>query len=220
MGKAWFPGCHLLSNIIWIWLKRRTSLTFHWGIPIPLRRKREVYPVLRSFAKIHHFLTVSSGFTGWWFPIVMALTVSIQDGRYQETRRGWCSTLGRLWSKEGANMLQTMVNLEIYTNIYSVVVWNHGILWLSIHLGMASSQLTNFTNIFQRGRYTTNQYIYIYIYNIIYIYMVEGSLEVKLPTIWTDEKQSRAEAERRERLEERRVEEKESEERRCRCAKR
>ena len=50
--------------------------------------------------------------------------------------------------------------------------------------------------------------------------VVEGSLEVKLPTIWTDEKQSRAEAERRERLEERRVEEKESEERRCRCAKR
>ena len=30
--------------------------------------------------------------------------------------------------------------------------------------------------------------------------MIEGSLEVKLPTIWTDEKQSRAEAERRERL--------------------
>ena len=40
-------------------------------------------------------------------------------------------------------------------------------------------------------------------------YIIEGSLEVKLPTIWTDEKQSRAEAERRERLEERRVEEKE-----------
>ena len=53
----------------------------------------------------------------------------------------------------------------------------------------------------------------------IYI-IVEGSLEVKLPTIWTDEKQSREEAERRERLEERRSEEKESEERRCRCAKR
>ena len=69
----------------------------------------------------------------------------------------------------------------------------------------------------------------IYIYNI-YIYtfcvcqasyaIIEGSLEVKLPTIWTDEKQSRAEAERRERLEETRVEEQESEERRCRCAKR
>jgi len=28
--------------------------------------------------------------------------------------------------------------------------------------------------------------------------IVEGSLEVKLPTIWTDEKQSWAEAERRE----------------------
>jgi hypothetical protein len=38
---------------------------------------------------------------------------------------------------------------------------------------------------------------------------IEGSLEVKLPTIWTDEKQRRAEAERRERSEERRVEEKE-----------
>ena len=39
--------------------------------------------------------------------------------------------------------------------------------------------------------------------------MIEGSLEVKLPTIWTDEKQTWEEAERRERLEERRVEEKE-----------
>jgi len=48
---------------------------------------------------------------------------------------------------------------------------------------------------------------------IIYIYILyhifEGSLEVKLPTIWTDEKQSKEEAETRERLEERRVEEKE-----------
>ena len=44
----------------------------------------------------------------------------------------------------------------------------------------------------------------------LYIYIIiEGSLEVKLPTIWTDEKQSRAEAERRGRLEERRSEEKE-----------
>ena len=42
-----------------------------------------------------------------------------------------------------------------------------------------------------------------------YHIIVEGSLEVKLPTIWTDEKQSREEAERRERLEERRSEEKE-----------
>jgi hypothetical protein len=39
--------------------------------------------------------------------------------------------------------------------------------------------------------------------------LFEGSLEVKLQTIWTDEKQSWEEAERRERLEERRVEEKE-----------
>ena len=45
---------------------------------------------------------------------------------------------------------------------------------------------------------------------------VDGSLEVKLPTIWTDEKQSREEAERRERVEERRVEEKELVERKIR----
>ena len=45
----------------------------------------------------------------------------------------------------------------------------------------------------------------------IYIYVIfEGSLVVKLPTIWTDEKQSRAEAERRKRLEERRSEKRKS----------
>ena len=53
-----------------------------------------------------------------------------------------------------------------------------------------------------RPQLTTISILYIY----IYIYIIEGSLEVKLPTIWTDEKQSRAEAERRDRLEERRVE--------------
>ena len=40
-------------------------------------------------------------------------------------------------------------------------------------------------------------------YTGIPVSIIEGSLEVKLPTIWTDEKQSRAEAERRERVEER-----------------
>jgi len=55
-------------------------------------------------------------------------------------------------------------------------------------------------------------YIHIHLYSCIYIYkckLFEGSLEVKLPTIWRDEKQSRAEAERRGRLEDRRSEEKE-----------
>ena len=50
---------------------------------------------------------------------------------------------------------------------------------------------------------------YIILHYIILFYIIEGSLEVKLPTIWRDEKQSRAEAERRGRLEERRSEEKE-----------
>ena len=44
----------------------------------------------------------------------------------------------------------------------------------------------------------------------MYSKLIEGSLEVKLPTIWTDEKQSRAEAERRERVEERRSEKRKS----------
>jgi hypothetical protein len=56
--------------------------------------------------------------------------------------------------------------------------------------------------------------------NVLDKYMIEGNLEVNLPTIWTDDKQRWKGSERRERLEERRVEEKESEERRCRCAKR
>ena len=54
----------------------------------------------------------------------------------------------------------------------------------------------------------THIYICVCIIKSDYIF-IEGSLEVKLPTIWTDEKQSRAEAERRGRLEERRSEEKE-----------
>ena len=40
--------------------------------------------------------------------------------------------------------------------------------------------------------------------------LIEGSLEVKLPTIWADQKQSRAEAEIRERLGERRPEKRKS----------
>ena len=60
-------------------------------------------------------------------------------------------------------------------------------------------------------------YTYIYIYTCIYIYkdiLIEGSLEVKLPTTWTDEKAEvgrvREEKSRREKIRE----EKESEERR------
>ena len=41
-------------------------------------------------------------------------------------------------------------------------------------------------------------------------YIIERNLEIKFPTIWTDEQQSRAEAERREKLEERRSEKRKS----------
>ena len=45
--------------------------------------------------------------------------------------------------------------------------------------------------------------------------IIEGSLEVKLPKLWTDEKQRWEESEKR--REEERRSEKESEERRCKC---
>ena len=78
-------------------------------------------------------------------------------------------------------------------------VW-HGI---SQHLGVLAYKFLDCRkNVLCLARVWYNVYIYIHI-------IIEGSLEVKLPTIWTDEKQSRAEAERRERSEERRVEEKE-----------
>ena len=34
-------------------------------------------------------------------------------------------------------------------------------------------------------------------HDVIFMYMIEGSLEVKLPTIWTDEKQRWEESEKR-----------------------
>jgi len=50
--------------------------------------------------------------------------------------------------------------------------------------------------------------------------MIEGSLEVKLPTIWTDEKAEVQRARREQSQRGEKSEEKRSEERRCRCAKR
>jgi hypothetical protein len=46
-------------------------------------------------------------------------------------------------------------------------------------------------------------YIYIYIYLFFYL-IIEGSLEVKLPTIWTDEKQRWGRGREKRRVEERR----------------
>ena len=60
-----------------------------------------------------------------------------------------------LWTDQ--HCLSEMVCFQILLtcNIYNwLVVWNHGILFFHI-LGMSSSQLPH---IFQRGRYTTNQF--------------------------------------------------------------
>ena len=64
----------------------------------------------------------------------------------------------------------------------------------------------------------THKYIYIYliIYHLWFVCIFEGSLEVKLPTIWIDEKQRWEEKRRRKKIKQEKV----SEERRSRCAKR
>jgi hypothetical protein len=56
-------------------------------------------------------------------------------------------------------------------------------------------------------------------YPHIICHIIEGSLEVKLPTIWTNEKAEVERVREEKRREEERRSETESEERRCRCAK-
>jgi len=68
-------------------------------------------------------------------------------------------------------------------------------------------------------QFTERDYVYDCCKWLALALLAEGSLDVKHPTIWTDEK---AEVGRQRRGEKRKKirEEKESEERRCRCAKR
>ena len=52
------------------------------------------------------------------------------------------------------------------------------------------------------------------------MFLIEGSVKVKLPTVWTDEKAEAGRVREEKRREEKRTEEKEAQERRCRHAKR
>ena len=52
--------------------------------------------------------------------------------------------------------------------IYWLVVWNMNGLWLSIQLGIEDHPNWQKSIIFQRGRYTTNQLIYLYSWCYIY----------------------------------------------------
>ena len=67
---------------------------------------------------------------------------------------------------------------------------------------------TTTTTLHYNYHYITLRYATVHYGTLHYTTLIEGSLEVKLPKIWTDEKQSREEAERRGRLEGRRIEEK------------
>ena len=87
-------------------------------------------------------------------------------GRGSTNRRGVLSSfLGYpnlwRWTELVITFCAVPSYIYVYIYIYSIwlVVWNHGILWLSIQLG--SSIHPQLTHIFQRGRYTTNQYIYL-----------------------------------------------------------
>ena len=54
----------------------------------------------------------------------------------------------------------------------------------------------------------------------MYVHIIEGSLDVKLPTIWTDVKAEVGRVKEEKKRSVKIREETESEERRCRCAKR
>ena len=58
------------------------------------------------------------------------------------------------------------------------------------------------------------------LWHSVWLVLIEGSLEVKLPTVWTDEKEEVGRVSEEKRRSKKIREEKESEERRCRCAKR
>ena len=105
------------------------------------------------------------------------------------TMRGY-AMLQRIWGTMGYPMRWRILGVAWFGNFLCYNVFSSGILqkWcilISVSMESVGKNPLHFFTI------------------------IEGSLEVKLLTIWTDEKQSREEAERRERLEERRVEEKE-----------
>ena len=83
----------------------------------------------------------------------------------------------------------------------------------------SNSRNTNMSEICKSGKFrnvqipmkikisSENSAQFIYLLNN---YIIERNLEIKFPTIWTNEQQSRAEAEGRERLEERKSEKRKS----------
>jgi hypothetical protein len=80
------------------------------------------------------------------------------------------SKLFKIWSTARVSAGTAYFYIFLYTYIHNLwlFVWNMNFMTYSIQLGISSSQLTN-SIIFQRGRYTTNQNIYIYIPSIIHI---------------------------------------------------
>ena len=85
---------------------------------------------------------------------------------------------------------------------------NYGFDNLQVNVGNQTKYHSNSWSIFQYPIWVLLFILYHIVSCLVSDYMVyvlydtifEGSLEVKLPTIWTDEKQSRSEAERREKI--------------------
>ena len=124
------------------------------------------------------------------YPLYHPFLISLSLGPAQPGRAAWRGnyrskpTLGRIWAtSSGVGPFTWPAKMWIYNSWFAR---NIDALKIFIIITIISN----------------------YVYSIYYI--IEGSLEVKLPTIWIDEKQSRAEAERRERLEERRSEKRKS----------
>ena len=103
--------------------------------------------------------------------------------------------------------LHTYIHTNIHTNIHTYIhTYTHTYIHTYTHTHIHTYTHT-YIHTYRQTYIHTYRHTYI---QYIHIWKIEGSLDVKLPTIWTDEKQSRAEAGRRERLEERRSEKRKS----------
>ena len=166
--------------------------------------------LLISFCPVADLMSCQIGFRALRFDFVKGYAARFQTvrGLIQQTSRAHrcshrcshcigCVKLNWVWGSAVRNMFEPRVRpmpwqrtgMEMPMGYFSKL----GKIW-------KLPSFTRFTLCVIRVGHTIQLNSY-----IIHYTMIEGSLEVKLPTIWTDEKQSREEAERRERLEERRV---------------
>ena len=147
----------------------------------------------------------------WWFLIKLSLNSSILPAIPREEPQ-------QVATRDLALLLGPAMRDGPKSSLH-VTFWHYQKDWQDAYLYIYTYAYTYvqryiYIYIYIHIKIYLHKYIYIHTFIYIYIYIkrhifIEGSLEVKLPTIWTVEKQRWEESE-----------ETRSEERRCRCAKR